>query len=100
MKLGLYSFVLKNLSEDDTLEPKPVGAWELSWNVFYQVHVFVDVITSTACVRMNYNFIIWTYKLSTSNNLVHMLREKCAAVLSQPVHRTATDWEWRYQMLH
>ena len=22
------------------------------------------------------------------------------AVLSQPAHRTASDWEWRYQMLH
>jgi len=29
---------------------------------------------------------------------VHMLRENCS--LSQPVHRTATYWEWRYQMLY
>jgi len=28
------------------------------------------------------------------------LRGNCSAVPSQPVHRTATYWEWRYQMLH
>jgi hypothetical protein len=35
--------------------------------------------------------------LSVSERPVHWLRKN--AVLSQPVHRTVTYWEWRYQML-
>ena len=38
--------------------------------------------------------------LSVSGRPVHGLRGNCSAVPSQPVHRTATYWEWRYQMLH
>jgi len=37
--------------------------------------------------------------LSVSDRPVHRLRKNCRAVLSQPVHRTITYWEWRYQML-
>ena len=33
--------------------------------------------------------------LSVSGCPLHRLRENCAAVLFQPVHRTATYWEWR-----
>jgi len=35
--------------------------------------------------------------LSVSDRPVHRLRER---VLSQPVHRTITYWEWRYQILY
>ena len=31
--------------------------------------------------------------LSASDRSVHRLRENCSAFLSQPVHRTATNWE-------
>jgi len=37
---------------------------------------------------------------SVSDLLMHRLRKNCFAVLSQPVHRTVTYWEWRYQMLY
>jgi len=33
--------------------------------------------------------------LSVSDHSVHKLRKNC-----QPVHRTVTYWEWRYQMLY
>ena len=36
--------------------------------------------------------------LSVSGRPVHRSRENC--VISRPVHRTATYWQWRYQMLH
>jgi len=35
-----------------------------------------------------------------SPRIIALLRENCGAVLSQPVHLTATYWKWRYQMLH
>jgi len=37
--------------------------------------------------------------LSISDRPVHRLRKNCRAVISQPVHRKVTYWEWRYQML-
>jgi hypothetical protein len=36
----------------------------------------------------------------TADRPVHRLRENCSALLSQPVHRTVTYWDWRYQMLY
>ena len=38
--------------------------------------------------------------LSVSDRPVHRLRKNCLIVLSQPVHRTFTYWQSRYQMLY
>jgi len=37
---------------------------------------------------------------SVSDRPAHRLRKKKKEVISQPVHRTVTYWEWRYQMLY
>jgi hypothetical protein len=43
--LGLYSFVLsKELADDGTVVLKHVGVLYLLLNVFYEVHVLVDVL--------------------------------------------------------
>ena len=59
-------------------------------------HLLSVTIPDAASIQFN----ILMMSILYSNHQTRRHPYRLTNILSQPVHRTATYWEWRYQMLH